>query len=55
MHTPNLDMVVRVASLFMPVSGMARTQSNKIVDNLFKASRKKFTERILSQTKFLNF
>ena len=40
MHTPNLDMVVRVASLFMPVSGMARTQSNKIVDNLFKKPKK---------------
>ena len=53
MHTPNLDLVVRVASLFMPVSGMARTQNNKIIDNLFKASRKKFTERISIQTKFL--
>ena len=40
MHTPNLDFVVRAASLFMPVSGMARPQSNKIVDNLFKAAEK---------------
>ena len=55
MHTPNLDLVVRVASLFMPVSGMARTQSNKIVDNLFKASRKNLLKEFLSQTKFLNF
>ena len=53
MHTPNLDLVVRVASLFMPVSGMARTQSNKIVDNLFKASRKKFTERIFEPNEIL--
>lgn len=53
MHTPNLDLVVRVASLFMSVSGMARTQSNKIVDNLFKASRKKFTERIFEPNEIL--
>lgn len=53
MHTPNLDLVVRAASLFMPVSGMARPQSNKIVDNLFKASRKKFTERIFNPKEIL--
>ena len=53
MHTPNLDFVVRAASLFMPVSGMARPQSNKIVDNLFKASRKKFTERIFDPKEIL--
>lgn len=53
MHTPNLDLVVRTASLFMPVSGMARTQNNKIVDNLFKASRKKFTERIFNPSEIL--
>ena len=54
MHTPNLDLVVRMASLFMPVSGMARPQSNKIVDNLFKASRKKFTERIFKPNEILD-
>ena len=54
MHTPNLDLVVRMASLFMPVSGMARPQSNKIVDNLFKASRKKFTERIFNPNEILD-
>ena len=53
MHTPNLDLVVRTASLFMPVSGMARTQNNKIIDNLFKASRKKFTERIFNPSEIL--
>ncbi len=54
MHTPNLDLVVRMASLFMPVSGMARPQSNKIVNNLFKASRKKFTERIFNPNEILD-
>ena len=53
MHTPNLDLVVRTASLFMPVSGMARKQNNKIVDNLFKASRKRFTERIFNPSEIL--
>jgi lauroyl/myristoyl acyltransferase len=53
MHNPNLDMVVRASSLFMPVSGMAKQQKNKIVDNLFKASREKFTERIFNPKEIL--
>ena len=53
MHNPNLDLVVRASSLFMPVSGMARRQSNEIVDNLFKASREKFTERIFNPREIL--
>ena len=53
MHNPNLDMVVRASSLFMPVSGMAKKQKNKIIDNLFKASREKFTERIFNPREIL--
>ena len=53
MHNPNLDMVVRASSLFMPVSGMAKQQKNKIVDTLFKASREKFTERIFNPKEIL--
>ena len=53
MHNPNLDLVVRAASLFMPVSGMAKEQKNKIIDNLFKASREKFTERIFNPKEIL--
>ena len=53
MHNPNLDMVVRASSLFMPVSGMAKKQKNKIIDNLFKASREKFTERIFNPKEIL--
>ena len=53
MHNPNLDLVVRASSLFMPVSGMAKKQKNKIVDNLFKASREKFTERIFNPREIL--
>ena len=46
MHTPNVDLVVRMSSLFMTVSGMAKEQSIKIIDNLLTASRNKITERI---------
>ena len=53
MHNPNLDMVVRASSLFMPVSGMAKKQKNKIIDNLFKTSREKFTERIFNPKEIL--
>ncbi len=48
-HNPNLDLVGRIASLFFsPISAMARTQNIKIIDNLFKKSREKFTERIFN-------
>ncbi len=53
MHNPNLDLVVRASSLFMPVSGMAKKQKNKIVDNLFVSSREKFAERIFSPREIL--
>ena len=52
MHTPNLDLVVRIASLFMNVSGMARPQSNKIVDNLFKGKSESLQKEFLTQMKF---
>ncbi len=54
MHNPNLDLVVRTSSLFLPVSGMAKKQKNKIVDNLFKASREKFTEKIFNPREILD-
>ena len=53
MHNPNLDLVVRASSLFMPVSGMAKKQKNKIVDNLFVSSREKFAERIFNPREIL--
>ena len=53
MHNPNLDLVVRASSLFMPVSGMAKKQKNKIVDNLFVSSREKFAERIFNPKEIL--
>ena len=46
MHYPNVDLVVRMSSLFMAVSGMARKQNLKIIENLLTASREKITERL---------
>jgi KDO2-lipid IV(A) lauroyltransferase len=46
LHTVNVDMAARASSLFLPVSGMAKVQSIKILDNLLNASREKFCERI---------
>lgn len=53
MHSTNIDLVARATSLFMPVSGMAKRQKIKVVDNLFIASRKKFLERIFSPNEIL--
>ena len=58
LHTVNVDMAARASSLFLPVSGMAKVQSIKILNNLLNSSRQKFTERIFRPNEgsdFLSF
>ncbi len=46
LHTPNTDMVVRASSLFLKVSGMAKVQSIRVLENILTTSREKFVERL---------